>query len=71
MRPLDTWTLSKSITVSCAVGILSEDVAKHADQVQNFRDYIHLRQQLKENFEPRIEAARIAQKGLHSTLADL
>lgn len=71
VKPLDKWTLSDLITVSQALGILSADVAKHADQVGSFRNYIHPRQQLKENFEPRIETARIAQQVLRAALADL
>lgn len=71
VKPLDTWTLAELIGVSHALGVLGEDVAKHADQVRNFRNYIHPRQQLKEGFEPRIETARIAQQVLRAALADL
>jgi hypothetical protein len=35
VKPLDAWTLSELITVSHALGLLGEDVAKHADQVRN------------------------------------
>jgi hypothetical protein len=70
-KPLDQWSLSELITVARGLGVLSEDVAKHADQVRNFRNYIHPRQQLKENFTPRIETARIAQQVLKGVLADL
>lgn len=71
VKPLESWTLAELIAVSRALGILSEDVAKHADQVRNFRNYIHPRQQLKESFEPRIETARIAQQVLRAALVDL
>ncbi len=47
-KPLDQWSLSELIAIARACGVLSEDVAKHADQVRNFRNYIHPRQQLKE-----------------------
>lgn len=47
VKPLQDWTLSELITVSKDVRVLSADVAKHADQVRNFRNYIHPRQQLK------------------------
>lgn len=70
-KPLDKWTLAELIAVSRDLGVLSEDVAKHSDQVRNFRNYIHPRQQLKESFEPRIETARIAQQVLRAALADL
>ncbi|MCT1806694.1 hypothetical protein [Dermabacter hominis] len=70
-KPLDQWSLSELIAVARACGVLSEDVAEHADQVRNFRNYIHPRQQLKEGFAPRIETARIAQQVLKGVLADL
>lgn len=70
-KPVDQWTLSELINVAHSLGVLGEDVAKHADQVRNFRNYIHPRQQLKEGFEPRIETARIAQQVLRAALADL
>ena len=59
-RP-QNWTLAELIATSRELGVLSTDVAAHADQVRNFRNYIHPRQQLKENFSPRGETARIAQ----------
>ncbi|MGH3494510.1 MAG: hypothetical protein ACRDRL_20145, partial [Sciscionella sp.] len=71
VKPVPTWTLSELITVSHALGVLGEDVAKHADQVRNFRNYIHPRPQLNENFEPRAETALIAQQVLRAALADL
>lgn len=71
VKPVDQWSLSELIAVSRALGVLSEDVARHADQVRNFRNYIHPRQQLRENFEPRMETARIAQQVLRAALVDL
>jgi hypothetical protein len=71
VKPLDTWTLAELITVSRALNVLGEDVSKHADQVRNFRNYIHPRQQLRERFEPRMETARIAHQVLVAALADL
>lgn len=71
LKPLDTWTLAELITVSRALGVVGEDVLKHADHVRNFRNYIHPRQQLRENFEPRMVTARIAQHILLAALADL
>lgn len=70
-KPLDQWKLSELIAVARERGVLSEDVAKHADRVRNFRNYIHPRQQLKEGFAPRIETARIAQQVLKGVLSDL
>lgn len=70
-KPLNTWTLAELIAVSRALEVIGEDVLKHADQVRNFRNYIHPRQQLRENFEPRMTTARIAQHVLLAALADL
>ncbi|BBY97295.1 hypothetical protein [Mycolicibacterium fallax] len=71
VKPVQSWTLSELIAVAKDIGVLSTDVAEHADQVQNFRNYIHPRQQLRENFAPRIETARIAQQVLVGALKDL
>jgi hypothetical protein len=65
------WTLSELISVARELGVVSADVANHADQVRNFRNYIHPRQQLKENFTPRIETAGIAQNVLLGAIKDL
>lgn len=71
IKQLNSWTLTELIVVARDLGVLSQDVAKHADQVRNFRNYIHPRQQLKENFEPRTETAKIAQQVLIAALKDL
>ena len=71
VKQLQAWTLSELITVAREIRVLSEDVARHADHVRNFRNYIHPRHQLKESFEPRIETARIAQQVLRAALIDL
>lgn len=71
VKSLDAWTLSDLITVSHELGVLGEDVARFADHLRNFRNYIHPRQQLKEQFEPRIETAEIAYKVLKAALTDL
>ena len=71
VKPPQDWTLAELIAVSRELGVLSTDVAEHADQVRNFRNYIHPRQQLKENFSPRGETARIAQQVLIGALKDL
>ncbi len=70
-KPIETWTLAELITVSRALNVLGEDVSKHADQVRNFRNYVHPRQQIRERFEPRMETARIAHQVLVAALADL
>ena len=70
-KPIDEWTLAELIAVSRSLGFVGEDVLKHADQVRNFRNYIHPRQQMRENFEPRMMTAKIAQQVLLAALNDL
>jgi len=71
VKPLPKWTLAELIVVSRALGVLRKDVMSHADHVREFRNYIHPRQQIAENFEPRMITARIAQQVLFATLEDL
>jgi hypothetical protein len=71
VKLLDSWTLSELITVSRSLGVVGEDVLKHAHHVRDFRNYIHPRQQLRENFEPRMFTARIAEQVLRAALTDL
>ena len=71
VKPLPEWTLAELIIVSRALGVVGEDVLKHADHVRNFRNYIHPRQQLRENFEPRMHTAEIARQVLLAALSDL
>jgi len=71
VKNLRKWTLADLITVECNLGVLSEDVAQHSQQVRSFWNYIHRRQQLAEQFEPRMETARIAQQVLRGALRDL
>lgn len=70
-KPIQMWTLSELIAVTRELGVLGEDVARHADQVRNFRNYVHPRQQLRESFEPRAETALIAYQVLRAALTDL
>ncbi len=71
VRPLPDWTLEALITTAREVGVVGEDVIKHAHAVKDFRNYIHPRQQLKDNFTPRMLTAEIAYKVLQAALADL
>ncbi|MFZ2272761.1 hypothetical protein [Corynebacterium variabile] len=71
VKNLRQWTLAELITVARGLDVLSEDVAQHSQQVRSFRNYIHPRQQLAEQFEPRMETARIAQQVLRGALRDL
>ncbi|MDW3214099.1 MAG: hypothetical protein R8G01_08900 [Ilumatobacteraceae bacterium] len=70
-KPVGEWTLAELIAVSRSLGFVGEDVLKHADHVRNFRNYIHPRQQMHENFEPRMMTAQIARQVLLAALGDL
>jgi hypothetical protein len=71
VKPPSEWTLENLIVVSRELGIIGEDVVKHAHAVKDFRNYIHPRQQLKENFKPRMFTAKMAQQVLLAALHDL
>lgn len=71
VRPFSEWTLQNLIDVSRELGLVGEDVAKHAHAVRDFRNYIHPRQQIRENFTPRMVTAEIADKVLRAAIADL
>jgi hypothetical protein len=70
-KSVDSWTLSELITVSRVLNVVGEDVLKHAHHVRDFRNYIHPRQQKRDNFEPRMFTAQIAVQVLRAALADL
>lgn len=71
VKPFPQWGLANLIAVSRELGIIGEDVAKHADAVRDFRNYIHPRQQMKEAFNPRMHTAEIAKKVLDAAISDL
>ena len=71
VRPFSEWTLQNLIDVARELGLVGEDVAKHAHAVRDFRNYIHPRQQIRENFTPRMVTAEIADKVLRAAIADL
>ena len=70
-KPLSEWTLENLIVTSSELGIVGQDVVKHAHAVKDFRNYIHPRQQIKDSFTPRLVTARIAYQVLQAAIADL
>ncbi|MCV7377652.1 hypothetical protein BST11_03250 [Mycobacterium alsense] len=71
VKPFGEWTLQNLIDVSRELGLVGEDVLKHAHAVRDFRNYIHPRQQIRENFTPRMFTAEMADKVLQAAIADL
>lgn len=70
-KPFGEWTLQNLIDVSRELGLVGQDVAKYAHAVRDFRNYIHPRQQIRENFTPRMITAEIADKVLRAAISDL
>ncbi len=71
VKSFGQWTLNDLIVTAREIGIVGEDVAKHAHAVRDFRNYIHPRQQISENFSPRMFTARMAHQVLSAALSDL
>lgn len=71
VRPFGEWTLQNLIDVCRELSLVGEDVTKHAHAVRDFRNYIHPRQQIRENFAPRMITAEIADKVLQAALTDV
>lgn len=71
VKPLPEWTLDNLITVSRELNLVGQDVVKHAHALKDFRNYIHPRQQIRENFTPRMFTAEMASKVLYAAIADL
>lgn len=65
------WTLNSLITTAHELGILSLDVKKHSHSLRDFRNYIHPRQQLAQQFSPDEHTAKIAWQVLQAAIADL
>lgn len=71
VKPLHEWTLSALIDVSHDVGFIKLDVKKFSHSVKDFRNYIHPRQQVSQNFNPDIHTAKICWQVLQAAIADL
>lgn len=71
VKPFGDWTLQNLVDVSRELGLIGEDVSKYSHAVRDFRNYIHPRQQIRENFTPRMVTAEIAHKVLEAAIADL
>ena len=70
-KKLREWSLSDLITVSLDVGVLKKDTAEFAVSLRNFRNYIHPREQIAQNFNPDERTALICMMALANAIADL
>ena len=70
-RQIPEWTLCELIDVAHEVGFLSLDVKKHSHALRGFRNYIHPRRQILENFKPDGHTAKISWQVLQAAIDDL
>lgn len=71
VKELKEWTLNSLINVEYELDLLSLDVKKHAHSLKDFRNYIHPRQQVSENFRPDSHTAKISWQVLQAAMAGL
>lgn len=71
VKPLHEWTLSSLIDVSHEVRLIKLDVKRFSHAVKDFRNYIHPRQQVSQNFNPDIHTAKICWQVLQAAIADV
>lgn len=71
VKLLNKWTLNDLIETARELNVIGEDVAKHAMAVKAFRNYVHPRQQMKENFSPTMFTASMAKQVLLAAVSDL
>lgn len=69
--PFPEWTLNSLINVAYEMGFLDLNVKKFSHDLKDFRNYIHPRQQLTENFKPNLQTAEISYKVLEAVIANL
>ena len=71
VKPLQAWTLSNLIDVSCEIGFLGLDVKKYCHALRDFRNYIHPYEQMASNFNPDKHTAEICMQVLKAAIADI
>jgi hypothetical protein len=69
VKPLQEWSLSQLIDVSCEVGLLNVDVKKCSHGLRDFSNYIHPYQQLLSGFSPDEHTAKVCLQVLKIALA--
>ena len=71
IKPIQNWTLDNLINVAHDVGLIELDIKKFSHDLRDFRNYIHPRQQVLQNFNPDKHTAEISFKVLQATIASL
>jgi hypothetical protein len=67
----DKWTLNNFIEAAYEVGLLKEDVKKFSHSLRDFRNYIHLYEQVNSGFNPDEHTAKISWQVLKAALFQL
>lgn len=71
VKRLQDWTLENFINVAYEVGVISLDIKKYSHSIKDFRNYIHPREQVLQNFQPDQHTAKISWQVLQAAIADL
>jgi hypothetical protein len=68
VKKFQQWTLNDLIDVSYDLGILKEDVKRHSHELREFRNYIHVYEQVKSGFNPDLNTAKISWQVLNAAI---
>ncbi len=71
VKQLHDWTLDNLINVAFETGFIKLDIKKFSHTLKDFRNYIHSRQQVLQNFNPDKHTAEISWKVLQATISNL
>lgn len=71
VKTIDKWNLNDFINVSYEIGCLEKDVKQFSHHLRNFRNYIHPKQQLKDEFYPNNHTALICEQVLKAAIYEL
>ena len=69
--PLSSWVLGSLIDVAHEVKVLDKDVVDFAKCIRNYRNYIHPREQVKQNFSPTMVTVEISLQVLKAALSQI
>jgi len=59
VKPFDSWTLKNYIDVAAELGYLKKDIKELSHVLRDFRNYVHPRKQLEQDFNPDMHTAEI------------
>ncbi len=71
IKEINTWTLFELITVSAELNYLGKDVKEFSHTLRDFRNYIHPRAQIVQNFNPDEDTAKICFQVMLAAINDI